>query len=84
MNCQSDEEVKGIFLNIFKQFHSKEQMQARSSLGKIINSKQEKTEVITAESRRYLKEFIISSAIGQVTHPTRGVLVKSGPVFTKL
>ena len=63
MNCQSDEEVKGIFLNIFKQFHSKEQMQARSSLGKIINSKQEKTEVITAESRRYLKEFIISSVM---------------------
>jgi hypothetical protein len=42
MNCQSDEEVRNIFLTIFKNFHSKEQMQARSCLGKIIFSKQDK------------------------------------------
>jgi hypothetical protein len=43
MNCQSDEEVRNIFLMIFKNFHSKEQTQARSCLGKIISSKQDKT-----------------------------------------
>lgn len=47
MNCQSDEEVRNIFLTIFKNFHSKEQMQARSCLGKIIFSKQDKVEVIS-------------------------------------
>jgi hypothetical protein len=63
MNCQSDEEVKNIFFNIFKAFHSKEQTQARSCLGKIVTSKQEKTEKVSPDSKRYLKEFIIGSVM---------------------
>lgn len=61
MNCQSDEEVRNIFLNIFKNFHAKEQTQTRSCLGKIITSKQEKVEVVSQDSRKYLREFSIGS-----------------------
>jgi hypothetical protein len=55
MNCQSDEEVRNIFLTIFKNFHSKEQTQGRSCLGKIIFSKQDKVEISSPESKKYLK-----------------------------
>lgn len=48
MNCQGDEEVRAIFLTIFKNFHAKEQMQARSCLGKIIASKQDKIEIVSS------------------------------------
>lgn len=61
MNCQSDEEVVNIFFLIFKNFHSKEQTQARSCLGKIIANKQEKADTISADSKKYLKEFSIGS-----------------------
>ena len=55
--------MKTIFLNIFKNFHSKEQTQARSSLGKIISSKQEKTKIVLPDCKKYLKEFSIGSVM---------------------
>jgi hypothetical protein len=62
MNCQSDEEVRNIFLIIFKNFHAKEQTQARSCLGKIIFSKQDKVEATSADSKKF-KDFSIVSVM---------------------
>jgi hypothetical protein len=63
MNCQSDEEVRNIFMNIFRNYHAKEQTQARSCLGKIVTSRQDRTDFITPDSRKYLKEFSIGSVM---------------------
>ena len=63
MNCQSDEEVRNIFLTLFKNYHSREQTQARSCLGKIISGRQDKTDNVSPESKKYLREFTIGSVM---------------------
>jgi hypothetical protein len=55
MNCQSDEEVRNIFMGIFKNYHAKEQTQARSCLGKIVATRQDRTELVSHDSKKYLK-----------------------------
>lgn len=43
MNGQSDDEVRNIFLSMFKNCNAKEQVQVRSCLGKIITKNVTKT-----------------------------------------
>lgn len=47
MNGQSDDEIRNIFLSLFKNSNSKEQVQVRSCLGKIITKNVQKTETIS-------------------------------------